>query len=408
MRLVKSLLLLLCLSSPGFATTADTPPAKPAKEIVRLNADLAYRAQFGRAEDITLLVNEGASPNAANANGIPALAIAAQRWEEEGVKVMQVLLKERADINVKDTEGRTALFHAARIGNLTAVKFLLQQGADYSITNNNGDHPRNIAFRERHTEVFQYFDIFIKEQNEKVNQQYVDAGKQVVERYTEAQQGVTEQRNALAEERRKLEEEKRLLEAEKQKIAEIDLKKMNAKLEERNEKARKEVMDLQELYESGEFEKTVRDLASNACGFEYWAFVSKRGTASELAPDARREQINAHRDKVEALQREMMELYKVNRKYVNGITQPAQKKTLQQLRAMGSNATLASRGVGTKKDAETRCRAIAESFDVTTHDTGITPLNEQDIEEKPARKGGGNQPMGGGGAMRLEGIPPPP
>lgn len=64
------------------------------------------------------------------------------------------LIAHGADLEVKDSQGQTPLFIAARFGHLDLVKLLLKAGADYyAEAHNRGLTVRDIALQNRHIEV---------------------------------------------------------------------------------------------------------------------------------------------------------------------------------------------------------------------------------------------------------------
>jgi ankyrin repeat protein len=58
--------------------------------------------------------------------------------------VLQLLLDHGADVNVQDNGGRTPLMYAATTFNVTAVRLLLEQGADQSLVDENGNNAEQL------------------------------------------------------------------------------------------------------------------------------------------------------------------------------------------------------------------------------------------------------------------------
>src|SRR5689334_19841495 len=81
-----------------------------------LKSELVYRTNLGSAEDVGLLLKQGANANEVNNDGTPLIALASARRDKEGINVIETLLKGGADLNAKDARGQTALFYAARNG----------------------------------------------------------------------------------------------------------------------------------------------------------------------------------------------------------------------------------------------------------------------------------------------------
>ncbi|WP_375316005.1 ankyrin repeat domain-containing protein [Wolbachia endosymbiont (group A) of Colletes cunicularius] len=67
-----------------------------------------------------------------------------------------LLLSEGADLNAQDEGGWTPLHYAAFSGNIDVVRFLIDQGADYNITDNEGT-PVYYAFQYGHVRIVKYF-----------------------------------------------------------------------------------------------------------------------------------------------------------------------------------------------------------------------------------------------------------
>ena len=86
-------------------------------------------ALYGEAEDVRLLLAQGANPNAQNDGGGTALMYAI-----EDVEKIRLLLDRGADVNARSGEGRTALLIAVgRAGSHAVVKLLLERGASASV-----------------------------------------------------------------------------------------------------------------------------------------------------------------------------------------------------------------------------------------------------------------------------------
>jgi hypothetical protein len=85
----------------------------------------------GNERELRELLGKGGDPNETDANGVPALALAAMRGDAACAKV---LIQSGATIDVTDTNGWTPLMHAVMQGKkLPCVKVLLDGGANLAI-----------------------------------------------------------------------------------------------------------------------------------------------------------------------------------------------------------------------------------------------------------------------------------
>jgi len=67
--------------------------------------------------------------------------------------LVRALLDARADVNVINVYGRTALWYAALYGDRVILRALLEAGADKSIRDRDGVTSQAIAARKGHTDV---------------------------------------------------------------------------------------------------------------------------------------------------------------------------------------------------------------------------------------------------------------
>jgi len=126
--MLTALLLLACLSSVPVSAAAQ-------------NADLQQAAE-DNLDRVRALIDKGAEVNARDSTGRTALMVAAARNQ---VEILKVLLQKGADVNEKTTgatpawmNGWTALMYAANHGNCDAVKVLLDAGANPKTTADDG------------------------------------------------------------------------------------------------------------------------------------------------------------------------------------------------------------------------------------------------------------------------------
>ncbi|KAF5701144.1 ankyrin repeat-containing protein [Fusarium globosum] len=97
----------------------------------------------GNCEAVKLLLEAGASPHGKGRDGSTPIHMAA--WNA-GPATLQVLLKAGGDINARSDSGETPLLAAGGYDDL--VEFLVQEGADLEIADNNGMTALHIAARD--------------------------------------------------------------------------------------------------------------------------------------------------------------------------------------------------------------------------------------------------------------------
>lgn len=92
---------------------------------------LLVAAKNGNPAMIKLLVDAGADPKSANAQGTTALMMAAAAGNAEAVNL---LIDKGADVNARESaHGQTALMFASSLNRVAAVKALLAKGADPNV-----------------------------------------------------------------------------------------------------------------------------------------------------------------------------------------------------------------------------------------------------------------------------------
>ncbi len=91
-----------------------------------LDDDFAIAVANDRVGQVKQMLARGVDPNAVDANGDPALLIAARGGN---LKTVEALLDARANIDARNKFGDTAIMAAALSGNLAIVRTLRARGA---------------------------------------------------------------------------------------------------------------------------------------------------------------------------------------------------------------------------------------------------------------------------------------
>ena len=173
------LILIIACVLAGFSTGAFAVDESIRSEII-------YRASFGRADDIKLLVEQGASPDQLNSNNVPIIAVAAVRNDPEAVNVIKTLLDLGANINAVDMNGQNALFYAAKAGNVDAINLLLQKNIDFQAVDAKGNNARSEAAAAGHQNVIDILDDFPKKHAQELLKQKNEAMLQQKEKDKQA------------------------------------------------------------------------------------------------------------------------------------------------------------------------------------------------------------------------------
>jgi hypothetical protein len=101
----------------------------------RVMVKLMDAVEIGDSENVIALLDAGASANAIDRKGMPAMIRAA--WHGY-IETVQVLLESDADVNAKDNDGFTALMRAAENGHNEVIEILLDANADVNARSANG------------------------------------------------------------------------------------------------------------------------------------------------------------------------------------------------------------------------------------------------------------------------------
>ncbi|KAB5525721.1 NACHT domain protein [Coniochaeta sp. 2T2.1] len=103
---------------------------------------------------VKLLLSHGANPNHSDKAGLmPLIATVATAGLKNKPSMIKLLLAHGADVNIADGAGKTALWYAARHGEVECLKILVKHGADRSVMADDGStcwkFRYNLGYHER-------------------------------------------------------------------------------------------------------------------------------------------------------------------------------------------------------------------------------------------------------------------
>lgn len=91
----------------------------------------------GWGDVVELMIKKGADVDDESYGETPLLKVAGKKVND--VNLARILIKNGADVNSKDAQGNTPLYHAILNKNTAMIKLLLDNGADMYIKNSKGD-----------------------------------------------------------------------------------------------------------------------------------------------------------------------------------------------------------------------------------------------------------------------------
>ena len=107
---------------------------------------LMNACRFGEVDMAVFLLGHGAKVDEFRSpKGRTPLMVACAYWS--GVNMVELLVKNGADVNIASTDGSTALMLAAGLEKLDVVNYLIKQGAHVTAKNNAGQTALDMAIK---------------------------------------------------------------------------------------------------------------------------------------------------------------------------------------------------------------------------------------------------------------------
>lgn len=160
------LLLLLTIFSFVTAAHAQQAPAAAANPTY----DFVYYVSFGRADDVKLMLSQGANANATNEKGWPLIAVAAARRDKEALGIVQALVEAGADVNKADADRNYPLFSAIKNNNVEMAQYLLSHNADIHVTNTGNLPPLQVAQQSNNAQIVALIEEALRQEAERIRQ----------------------------------------------------------------------------------------------------------------------------------------------------------------------------------------------------------------------------------------------
>ena len=309
-RSVAKILVFLCvfLCFPIMARAAEK-----AADSAALRSEIVYRASFGRAEDVAILLGQGASANEVNEAGTPLIALAASRLDDEAISVIKTLADAGADLSKTDARGQTPLFYAAKAGSRAAVEYLLGRDVSYTAMDGAGNTARSVAFAAGKNDMVALLDDFARQKNAEAKAQYAEAVRKQYEDVYEQLWG--------------------------------HYKKYNKDLAVEN----KAVARIQQI---------ISDLSFAACEASYWQTWNAAGKPTELKGKALSQAYYGSKSRQSAASDMLVGASQMDKNLVQKIAKISGEQTVYQLALSADNG----QKMGTVSDMKKLCNLVAQSW----------------------------------------------
>jgi ankyrin repeat protein len=117
---------------------------------------LIAAAEAGKLSTVQMMLKNRADVEIVGRSKRTALLAAAIGREEQFHEIIRLLIRNGAGIDAQDSDGETALHSAARAGDLDMVQLLISKKAKINVKNDEGRSALDFACGENHLEVIQY------------------------------------------------------------------------------------------------------------------------------------------------------------------------------------------------------------------------------------------------------------
>lgn len=376
------------------------------------NKEIVYRASLGRSNDVQMLIKQNADVNAKNEKGVPLVALAAMRKDQEAFRVLDTLIGSGANINAQDANGETALFYAARDGYKEMVTYLLEHGVDYYLPNNKGDIARTIAFNAGHNGLVETMDKFVTDLSKKRAAEYRNYNKELEDRNRQIEEQILQQRLA---------QEEAAMKAADEAAAKAENVKTEAKVKPSSQKSETETSPVKQIpaevlppkaeppqptgpspeeleaakqkefeakRETQAFKDDMFQLAFHSCAFQYLSFCSQTGQRTDVTFEQLSDGIEAQRENTLTLMKKIPKEYGLEKSYADQISHGAKQRVQNDMNQMPSKQYIFEHGVCKMDDVRVRCKAIGNSWrDLASEiEEEAPPVNETGSQSTSPRK----------------------
>jgi hypothetical protein len=392
-------------------------------------SEFIYRVNLGRADDVRLLIRQGASPNQVSGEGVPVICLAAGRIDAEAVNIIEALIDAGANVNARDSKGQNPLFYAAKAGNIASINYLMQYGVDPYALDNNGDVARTAGFKAGQKDAVKAIDDYILKQTAEITQQYRERNREMARRAkaprgakgaapTDAPENpaTTGAKGALAAIKAPAPSPDEAAAAEDTADAGTDAEATppapaasggaptpapaaTAPEEAAPEDFTSETPEEKASRIEDETNQTIYSLAFNVCAYQYWSYCSSAKQSVDIDHEELIIAIESSRTEAERLKRVLSKDYQLAPKIIDSITGSAQKRIYRELNGMASNRDRHEQGVGKRDDMQSRCEEIGRQWGAKPP-TKIKSNNDDDNQGRGRGKGGSGKAGGKKGASR--------